>query len=186
MAGFRSVCRWLHRELGFVTVGLTLVYGISGIAVNHAHQWDANHIRTTQTISMEPVGRGPTAELVPVVLDRLHLTEPVKSTWRASAEMLQVFLEGTTYSVNLDTGAVLREAVARRPFFFELNFMHLNMGKGPWTWIADVYAAVLMVLAISGIFLVKGRRGLAGRGGVLLVAGILLPVIYLWIERAAR
>ena len=40
MNGFRKVCRWLHRELGFFAVGLTLVYAISGIAVNHVHHWD--------------------------------------------------------------------------------------------------------------------------------------------------
>ena len=28
-----------------------------------------------------------------------------------------------------------------------------------------------IVLALTGIFLVKGRRGLAGRGGVLMVIG---------------
>ena len=65
-----------------------------------------------------------------------------------------------------------------RPWFYELNFMHLNTGKGPWTVIADAYAAVLILLAISGIFLVKGRKGLAGRGGILMALGILLPIVY--------
>jgi hypothetical protein len=186
MADFRSVCRWLHRELGFFAVGLTLVYAISGIAVNHAHHWDSNRIHTSVTSSIEAPGRGPTAEVVPVVLARLHLADPVKSTWRTSPEVLQVFLEGITYSVNLDTGAVLCESLARRPFFYELNFMHLNTGKGPWTGIADGYAAVLIVLAVTGVFLVKGRRGLGGRGGILMAAGFLLPVIYLCLVRAAR
>ena len=180
MAGFRAACRWLHRELGFVAVGLTLVYAISGIAVNHAHHWDANRIHTTQSTSIEPPGRGATEDVVPVVLERLQLSVPVKSTWRASPEVIQVFVENSKYSIQLDTGAVLRETVARRPFFYELNFMHLNTGKGPWTVIADGYAALLIVLAVTGIFLVKGRKGLAGRGGVLLAAGVVLPIVYLW------
>jgi len=33
MRTFRKWCRTFHRELGFVAVGLTLVYAISGIAV---------------------------------------------------------------------------------------------------------------------------------------------------------
>lgn len=186
MAGFRSVCRWLHRELGFFAVGLTLVYAVSGVAVNHAHHWDASYQHTSTESRIEPDGRGPTNEVLPAVLERLRLEQPVKSTRRAAPELLQVFVEDSKYTVNLDTGAVLKESIARRPVFFQLNFMHLNKGKGPWTGIADAYAIVLAVLAVTGIFLVKGRRGLSGRGGILMAAGILLPLLYLLLERTAR
>ena len=56
--------------------------------------------------------------------------------------------------------------------------MHLNTGKAPWTGIADAYGGILIVLASTGIFLVKGRKGLQGRGGVVMAAGVLLPIIY--------
>lgn len=186
MAGFRAACRWLHRELGFVAVGLTLVYAISGVAVNHAHHWDASYRHTSSESRIEPVGRGATDAILPVVLERLRLEQPVKSSWRAAPELLQVFVENAKYTVNLDTGGVLQETIARRPFLFQLNFLHLNKGKGPWTLIADLYAVVLAILAISGIFLIKGRKGLAGRGGILLAAGIVLPLLYLLFERTAR
>jgi hypothetical protein len=39
------------------------------------------------------------------------------------------------------------------------------------------------VLALTGIFLTRGRRGLAGRGGLLLGLGIALPVVYLMLQR---
>jgi len=159
-------------------VGLTLVYAISGIAVNHAHHWDANYARTVTEMRMEPVGLGPTAEIRPLVLERLALSEPIKNTWRADPATLQVFLEGCAYDVNLETGEVLRRGFRKRPFLFDLNFMHLNSGKAPWTGIADVYAGGLIVLALTGIFLVRGRRGLAGRGGVMMALGVLLPLVY--------
>jgi len=183
MAAFRRVCRWLHRELGFFTVGLTLVYAISGLAVNHAHHWDANYQRSIDTFTIEATGAGPTEEVLPVVLERLALEEPVKNTWRASEEHLQVFLEGTTLTVNLQSGEVLRETAARRALLFDLNFMHLNTGKGFWTIIADGYAIVLALLAITGIFLTRGSKGLSGRGGLLMGLGIALPLIYaLWVK----
>ncbi len=178
MTLFRRICRWLHRELGFFAVGLTLVYGISGIAVNHVHHWDPNHSAEVETWSIEAPGPGPTAEIEPLVLERLALTEPIKNTWRDSGTVLQVFTENATIDVDLDTGTVQRVRHRRRPLLFEMNFMHLNTGKAPWTGIADAYAAVLIILAISGVFLVTGRKGLAGRGGVLMVLGILLPIVY--------
>ena len=166
MTKFRKVCRWLHRQLGFLAVGLTLAYAISGIAVNHSHHWDANYERTREISHIDPVGRGDTAEVAPVVLARLDLDQPVKSTWRAAPDHLQVFVEGATIDVNLVTGEVIRDGFSRRAVFYELNFMHLNTGKAPWTGIADTYAGILIVLGLTGIFLLGGRKGLAGRGGV--------------------
>ncbi len=135
---------------------------------------------------MQPVGMGPTAEITPVVLARLALTAPVKNTWRAAPEKLQVFVEGGQYDVDLVTGVVLKSGFAKRPLLWDLNFMHLNSGKAPWTGVADAYAGVLILLAVTGIFLVKGRKGLAGRGGVLMALGFLLPVIYAVIIRSGR
>ena len=178
MKKFRKVCRWLHREAGFLAVGLTLVYAISGIAVNHAHHWDANYSRTEEILQIEPVGTLPTAEAEPLVLDRLGITGPIKGTWRDSDVLLQIFLEGEQFDVDLATGQVIRRGFAKRPLFFDVNFMHLNSGKQVWTIIADTYAGILILLALTGIFLVKGRKGLSGRGGVTLALGLILPLVY--------
>ena len=178
MPRFRKWCRTFHRELGYLAVGLTLVYAVSGIVVNHAHHWDANYARTSETFTIEPPGTGPTAAVEPLVLERLALDGPIKSTWRSSEIELQVFLDGEGFDVNLASGEVVRHAFRKRPVLFDLNFMHLNSGKGPWTGIADVYAGILVIMAVTGPWLVRGRKGLVGRGGVLMALGVLLPIIY--------
>jgi len=178
MRQFRKVCRTLHRELGYVTVGLTLVYAISGIAVNHAHHWDANYTRTMEEISMEPVGILPTTQVQPLVLERLGITGPIKGTWRDSEEVFQIFLEGLQYDVDLVTGHVVKHGFAKRDLFFDVNFMHLNSGKGSWTAIADIYAGILIVLALTGPWLVRGNKGLKGRGGILMALGVVLPLVF--------
>ena len=38
--------RWnnvLHRDLGYFCVALTVIYAISGVAVNHIHHWNPNY-----------------------------------------------------------------------------------------------------------------------------------------------
>jgi hypothetical protein len=187
MRTFRKVCRWLHRELGFLAVGLTLVYAISGVAVNHVRHWDPNYSRSVETSRIEPPGPGPTTEVVPVVLAALALDEPVKNTWRADEGVLRVFVEGAQLDVDLVTGEVERRGFARRPLLNDVNFLHLNSPKGTartvWTWIADAYCVVLVILALSGLFLVKGRKGLVGRGGVWTAVGILLPIVFVVLVR---
>ena len=38
----RKWLRILHRDLGYLVAGLTIVYAISGIAVNHVQDWNPN------------------------------------------------------------------------------------------------------------------------------------------------
>ncbi len=187
MQKLRKVCWTLHREIGFLVVGLTIVYAVSGLAVNHAHHWDANYARVAEPLAIAPPGAGPTAEIEPLVLERLGLTRAqVKATWRASPEVFQVFLERGGYDVNLVTGETVRRGFRARPLLFDFNFMHLNNGKGLWTVVADVYAVLLLTLALTGPLLVRGSKGLRGRGGVLMAAGILLPVVYGVVARLGR
>ena len=58
------------------------------------------------------------------------------------------------------------------------NWLHLNRGKRAWTFIADAYAILLLGLAVSGMFMLPGKRGLRGRGTLLVAAGVAVPVLY--------
>ncbi|MCK5032361.1 MAG: hypothetical protein KAS18_01980, partial [Calditrichia bacterium] len=35
--------RVIHRDLGYLAVGLTLIYAISGFVVNHVQDWNPNY-----------------------------------------------------------------------------------------------------------------------------------------------
>ncbi|MEZ4386532.1 MAG: PepSY-associated TM helix domain-containing protein [Candidatus Krumholzibacteriia bacterium] len=183
MTRFRKICRFLHRELGFLAVGLTLAYAISGVAVNHTDSWNPSYeqVRTTRTLT--PPGTGTTDAVAPLVLDQLALAEPVLNVWRATEQQLRVIIPSGTIDVDLLTGEVREERLVPRPLLRDVNFLHLNQGKGAWTWIADGYAVILAILALSGIFLVKGRKGLGGRGGVLMALGLVLPIAYVMVEK---
>ena len=59
-----------------------------------------------------------------------------------------------------------------------MNQLHLNAPKGVWTVIADIYAFGLILMALTGMFVLKGKAGITGRGAWLVGAGVLLPVVY--------
>lgn len=178
MNRFRKICRVLHRELGYLVAGLVVIYALSGLAMNHRHHWDPAFAEARETLTIEAPGTGPMSEVQPLVLERLGITEPVKNIWRASEEDLEIYLEKSQYEVNLATGEVVHSGPRRRPVLFDLIFMHRNNGHGLWTVIGDVFGVAMILLATSGIFLVKGGKGLAGRGGVLLAVSLLVPLIY--------
>lgn len=94
---------------------------------------------------------------------------------------LTISFERRTISVN-DLGHeadVFEQGEKPRFFLYVANWLHLNRGKKGWTYIADFYAVVLLVLAGTGMIMVRGRQGLFGRGGVFLLIGLAVPIIYI-------
>ncbi len=54
--------RWnyvLHRDIGFLCIGLTLLYAISGVAVNHIAQWNPSYRVERVETNIGPVVGNP-------------------------------------------------------------------------------------------------------------------------------
>lgn len=111
-------------------------------------------------------------------MKRLEISGEPQEVYRASEEQLDVVFDKRTLHVNPATGRVLDEGQEPRFLLRVANWLHLNRGKKAWTYVADTYAAGLLVLALTGVFMLPGRRGLLGRGGVWLAIGVLVPVLY--------
>jgi hypothetical protein len=168
-----------HRDVGYLLAGMTVLYAISGVAVNHIDDWNPNYVLRSDSVSVGVLDDAPRFELAAEVLDRMNVAEEPREVVRMAPDELKIFLEGRTLTVDLGRGEVHDEVFRRRFGFFETNYLHLNRGKGIWTWIADVYAVGLALLACTGIFIITGKKGLGGRGLVLLIIGLAIPLAYL-------
>ncbi len=173
----RSGLRAVHRDLGYVLVGLTVIYAASGLAVNHIADWDPSFEAFERTHELGPL-TGDDAAIVRDVTTRLGIAGPVRDTYRASESELEVTLDKRTLVIDTKTGSVRDEGQEPRFFLRLANWLHLNRGKKAWTIVADTYAVGLLVLAVSGLFMLGGRKGLVGRGGVLLLLGAGVPIAY--------
>jgi hypothetical protein len=168
-----------HRDVGYFFAGLTVIYAVSGVAVNHIDDWNPNYVIRTDVAEVGVLPFGGPSELGAEVLERMQITEEPKSIVRMGQDELKIFFDQRTLTVTLPGGRVVDEHARRRYAFFEVNYLHLNHGKGFWTWFADLYAAGLLVLACTGIFIITGKKGLGGRGRRLLIAGLAVPIVYL-------
>ena len=251
---WRLTLRNLHRDFGFFAVGLTVIYALSGLAVNHIGQWDPSFSHFERLITVEQPLPAEEAAAVAAVKSELGIeTEPLdvfttnstlvrydiavpgKSVQvRPDRDEIEVTEAGKDGSTVYPLGGALPEKdwdaaitalhrigigeeptkvervtipvrdidiifdgrnltvqdyktgydvydVGQKPRFFlrTANWLHLNRGKAAWTYISDAYAIVLLFLAFSGMLMVRGKKGLLGRGGIFLLAGIAVPVVYL-------
>jgi hypothetical protein len=174
---WRPLLRALHRDMGYVAVGLTFVYAASGLAVNHIADWDPNFQSYEATREIGPVAGGP-EDASGRVLGALGISDKPREVYAPSDDDLEILFEHRTLHVNPKTGHVVDEGQKPRFLLRVANWLHLNRGKKAWRTIADAYAAGLLFLACSGMFMIKGRQGLFGRGAILVAIGIAIPVAY--------
>ncbi len=179
---FRKTIIAVHRDVGYFFAGLTVLYAISGVAVNHIGDWNPSYTVVNRSHEVGDLATISADDLAATVLTRLSIKEQPKAAVRMSEEQLRIFLEDRTLNVALPSGQVADEQVRRRAGFFQVNYLHLNHGKGLWTWFADLYAVGLLVLALTGIFIITGKKGLGGRGRWLLLAGTAIPLLYLLLK----
>ena len=175
-----KLLRAFHRDTGYLVVGLTFVYALSGLAVNHINDWDPNFHQIEEQHQVTLPSGADEQAISKAVLLALGRDETPTDVYRVDDTTVDITLANSTLHVSTDTGEVLEEGQRARFLIRAANWLHLNRGKAAWTYVADSYAVILLLLATSGLFMMPLRKGLMGRGGVLLAIGILLPAVYVW------
>jgi uncharacterized protein len=172
--------RILHRDLGYFYVGLILIYSISGIAVNHRKDWNPNYSIINKEFKFDkPVSRiNVDTRLINEILSKIGEETNYKNHYFPKDSILTIFIDGGNVKVNINTGICIQETIRRRPILYEINFLHYNPGV-LWTWFSDIFCVMLIFLAISGLFIIKGKNGLKWRGTIFCILGIVVPILFL-------
>jgi uncharacterized protein len=92
---------------------------------------------------------------------------------------IQIFITHGFVYVDLNTGKAEIEKKVPRYVIKEFNLLHYNNIKRMFTWFSDLYAIALILLAITGLFVLKGKNGILRRGAWLTLIGILLPALFI-------
>ncbi len=171
------ISRWLrviHRDLGFLMVGICLVYGISGFLLNHMDGKDPAFKRKGETLLID---KGLSDEELSVLWKDKRLPQ-LKKIMVIDDVHSRLMLDGGIGVYNSATGEVDYETYRKNEFIYWINRLHYNKLRG-WSIMADLFAFSLLFFALSGLFIVKGKKGLSGSGKWYLLVGILIPILYI-------
>ena len=174
----RPWIRAIHRDAGYFAVGLTLVYALSGLAVNHIADWDPSFSQINRTHQLTGPLPSDADASGKQVLAALNIHEAPREVYAAGDDAVDIVFDRRTLHVTPSSGKVVEEGQSPRLFLRAANWLHLNRGKKAWSYVADTYAVMLLYLAISGLFMIPGRKGLLGRGAVIALLGAAVPVSY--------
>ncbi|GAE22008.1 hypothetical protein IX307_001659 [Bacteroides pyogenes] len=179
----RKWSRIIHRDLSFFFSGMLLIYAVSGIVMNHRDTINPHFSVSRKEYKVNkplPGEQEMTKEKVLELLVPLKEEGNYTKHYFPDRDVMKVFLKGgSNLVVNVRTGEAVYESVSRRPIIGAMARLHYNPGKW-WTYFADLFAIGLIVITFSGMLMIKGGKGLIGRGGIELLAGILIPLIFLF------
>lgn len=174
----------MHRDLSYLFAGVLIVYAVSGICLNHKRDFNSDYLIKLKKYdiarSLPASQDGYDEALVKSLLEPLEEDGNYTKYYFPSENTMKVFLKGgSSLTVNTRTGAAQYESVKKRPILGSLNRLHYNPSKN-WTVFSDIFAACLIVITITGLVMVKGKKGLWGRGGIELSVGIAIPLLFIF------
>ncbi len=147
--------RITHRDIGYLIAGLTLIYAISGIALNHKNDWSPNYIYDNRTFTTDiPIARETFNDEVAInILKTVDADSEFKTSYFPSGNKVTIFINGGFVQINALTGEGVIERISKRPLFYQVNFLHYNPGKW-WKYFSDIYCIALILVTITGLFIV--------------------------------
>ena len=175
-----KLTRSLHRDIGYFCIGMTLIFAVSGIAVNHVEDWNPNYDVTQQTVVLDGLSaRVGHPDFEEWLLSSLDLQTTIKARFWETPQRLKLFSkQDHTLIISTPDNSVVIEQVKPRVLLRAANFLHLNEARKAWTYFSDAYAIMLIFLSLSALFMVKGKYGPLGKRGLLIIAGIAIPISF--------
>jgi len=175
---WRKWNRVIHRDFGYLFLGMTLVYAFSGIALNHLDDWNPNYVISSEEFVISSIQEQPDKDEIKAILSKIDEDLVYKNHYFPNEDYLKVFVKDGVVWIDMTSGKGVVELNKRRPFFKEVNYLHYNPIKY-WTYFSDIFSGALILLAISGILIPRGKQGITGRGAWMSILGIAIPLIYL-------
>jgi len=177
MMNIRKTLRSLHRDIGYFVVGITFVYTVSGIALNHRSDWNPHYTLVSEEVTIPSVLKSEfTENEIVELLGIFDYQANYRKHFTTKTGDVKIFVEEGTVMYRPVKGIASLEILKRRQFFFQINKIHLAQTGRLWIWISDAMAFFLLFVAISGLLLLKGKYGIKGRGLWLTALGVVIPL----------
>ena len=174
--------RGLHRDIAYFYIGLIISFSLSGIALNHRRDWNP------QKYTYEKKAVGYTIPEIESEIDEQWLTEfsssievdqSIRKTTLEDGEF-KVFYEYDVVTIDAKTGKGEHEMVRRIPVLGQMSFLHITT-EPLWIWYSDIFGLAMVTIAVTGMFISKGKFSFTQRGWRLSLLGIIFPFLILYL-----
>ena len=167
--------------MGYFFFGLSIIYAVSGIALNHLRDFNPNYSINHYNLEVDaPINARDIDEAwVKNILEEYSIKNEYKKHYFPADKQVKAFLENGNLTINMESGEGLLETITKRPVVFQMNFLHYNPGVW-WKWFSDIFCVSWIIISVTGLFIIKsGKHSIKKRGAIWTIAGIIIPILFL-------
>jgi hypothetical protein len=183
MKKFRKFLRIIHRDFGYFIVGMTIVYALSGIYFNHRRDLNPDYKIIVTEFETQKFSAGNISDdEVKAILKNFERNVVYQKHYVNSQGLVKVFIENGEVVIDGENGRGTMHYLQKRPLIFEMNKLHKASIGVAWKWVSDVMAVILILVAVSGLFILKGKHGFGRWGWWITIAGVAVPLLFVLIK----
>lgn len=163
----QKIMRAMHRDIGFLVIGLTLIFAVSGIILVHR---DSDLLKAPRQVEKRFHPYLNKFELgLALRMRDFHIL-------REDSTMIYFTPQG---AYNKKTGVAIYHTDEVPGFFQKLNKLHRIKSKNKMSWFVIAYCVLLAFLAISSFWMYKPKTKPFKRGIIFTLAGFIIAAILL-------
>ena len=171
-----------HRDIAYFFLGLIIAFSISGIFLNHRNSWHPRrYIYDSKEISVTlPANKDSINDAFIANFTKTQGLDDEMRRFSANGKDLRISYVSHDVQVDLASGKGKIESYRTTPLLGQMTKLHQDTSKW-WIYYSDVFGIAMFTMAMTGMFIEKGKNSFRGRGWWLASLGIIFPLIFLFL-----
>jgi len=178
----KLTARNTHRDIAYFYLGLIIAFSFSGIFLNHRQVWNPRRYsyHTQEIVLKSLVSKESINEQFIAEFSQTFDIDDQLRRFSTDGDVLKISYTNNDVQVNLTTGKGKIETYRTTPVLGQMTKLHVDTSKW-WIYYSDIFGLAMLVIAFTGMFIQKGEKSFWSRGWKLALAGILFPLIFLFL-----
>ncbi|BDD11220.1 hypothetical protein FUAX_36520 [Fulvitalea axinellae] len=176
--------RQIHRDFSFFYLGLIIAFSFSGIILNHRKDWypmDYTYEQKSVELAKPKTAEGwDNKGFILGFSKQWDLAGKYDGHRLRKGELRVYYKSNIVLDVDTKTGKGELEYKRKVPFVGHTMLLHKSTSDY-WIWYSDIFGVAMLVIAITGMMIPAGKNGFGRRGWKLALAGIVFPLVFLFL-----
>lgn len=170
-----------HRDIAYFYVGLIIAFSISGIFLNHRRQLNPRrYTYEVRNFWISPFTKDQADEAFVKQLAASQNIDDELRRFQTSETELTISFAQNDVKVDMTTGAGSIVTYRTIPLLGQMTQLHQDTSNW-WIYYSDIFGLGMLTLAITGMFIERGKNSFRKRGLKLALIGIIFPLIFLFL-----
>jgi len=177
----KLTARNTHRDLAYFFLGLIIAFAFSGIFLNHRQIWHPRrYTYDTKQITTPTVLKDSVNDAYIEQLTKSQAIDDQMRRFQVTENLLRISYANHDVDIDITTGEGKIITYKTTPLLGQMTKLHTDTSKW-WIYYSDIFGIAMLTMAITGMFIERGKNSFQSRGWKLALLGILFPLIFLFL-----